>query len=260
MNNTYTWLQDDQGRPCIAQNKIYNGEAWGHKSLVGLRHFPHAAVADEEWWMRNVDGTKQRSSGEIYVHKPHAFPTKENFHVERPSKDHSRRVFGRLAGIKHSYSDGNFHTLREEPKARRHMAQRYAEVLKRPAHQGDTEGSSPSKSAASRSLKASQQATFSKTAPAGGGGSGAAEGEEETWEQRMTAKIKKQPKWGNSISCPKSETRVMGTGRRLVVIPNPRLQVERVPADIHGHTPPRYARAKRVATLNYDGECYHMEA
>lgn len=276
MNNAYTWLEDSHGRLSIAQNKLYNGEAWGHKSLVGLRHFPIAGMSDEEWWMRNVDPSKARSGGEINYHKPFAFPTKEDFHVERPTRDHSRRVFGHMAGIKHSFSEGNFHTLREEPRARRHMAKRYADVMGiSPKHGPAAEGASasrspkcraavvadgcandsPSKSALER--QRCQRQSAGEAAPAG---DASAENSGDSWEKRMAEKIRKQPKWGGHIATPKAEDRAMASGKRFVVLPNPRLQMERVPAAIHGPSPPRYARAKRISSLNYDGEAYHFEA
>merc|ERR1712228_959748 len=98
---------------------------------------------------------------------------------------------------------------------------------------------------------ASASKAMASTAPAGFG--------EGTWEQRMVEKIRAQPKWGSKIATPKAEDRMMAGGKRFVVLPNPRLQVERVPAAIHGHTPPRFARAKRTCSLSYDGEAYHFE-
>jgi len=250
---TITWLEDSKGRLCIAQNKFYGqGEPWGHKSAVGMgqTYFPKAACEDEEWWLRNCDLIKAKHWGGFHHYDPNPLQHKA-FGRQALHPDHSRRVFAKLARQGHSFSEENYRTLQEEKGAQQHMSRRYRALMR---------GQSAT-SLARDGLPAGGAAARSASLPAAGPGrsqpklaatwsSGDAAGEE---AERSSAKPK-AAKLSAKAARPKAELRAMANGKRIVVLPNSRLQVPAVPADVHKEFPPIFARSHRTMSLDHNGE------
>lgn len=259
-----TWLQDKAGNSTIAQNNFYSGEAWGHKSAMGMgqEKFPKAGMKDEGWWLRNCDSNEGKEGCSMYYNSnplQHKAFGADALAVMDPH--HSRKVFLQLARQGHSFSHENVKTLQQDVEARRHMAQNYCKLMRHsastPAMLLDCSGAgSPSSSAPASPSRPSSRperpARDISLAPAGAADAAVLAAADVSTEDRKPRS--RAPKPGSLAACPKAELRSMANGRRIVVLPNPRLQVDRVPHDVHQTRPPIFARASRVSSLDHNGE------
>merc|ERR1712187_1057110 len=148
---------------------------------------------------------------------------KQRFEASCLPKDHNRRVFSKLARQGHSFSDANIKTLKEEPRARKEMSRRYAEVFHRRAE--------PETS--------TKEASASSTAPV-------------TSSPKANGATASQ--LSKSMSCPKAELRCMASGRNIVVLPNSRLPRPRETPDCHQPFPAIRARRNPGRTMDFGGD------
>lgn len=114
----------------LAVNRLASGEKWGENpaGLPAKHKFHKGGVEDEDWYMRFCDRVKVAANGP-HTYCPETSLLKKGFGYNALPKHHSRRVFVKMARQGHSFSEGNLQVMREDPNARRDMANRYKEVM-----------------------------------------------------------------------------------------------------------------------------------
>lgn len=240
-----SWLQKSASSPNFALRHPGTGEA----APLGERYH-REAIPDEGWWLRENDRSKELTDGSYSYYDPNPL-SKKNFQAQCVGRNHSRRVTQLLARQGHSFSEENFRVMKEDPEARKHMARKYAELMRTTSLSPRRRSSSRPRNSAEGGEENTEEAVAgnceammtSKSSQASGKKRGTAKGSGPLW---AAASLNK--------SLPKAELRRTGTGKTICILPNPRLPIPQEQPEVHKSNVPIQGRPKLSYTLDYSGE------
>jgi len=244
-----SWLlQKSASSPSLALRHPGTGEA----APVGERYH-REVIPDEDWWLRGNDRSKELTNPPFTFYEPNPLG-KKNFQAQCVGPNHSRRVTQMLGRQGHSFSEANVQVLKEDPEARKQMAQKYADLMR-------PKSLSPRQHIGSRPRNAFIDAAKGSEENAEEALAGSCETMMATQTSRASGQTLGTAKGSRALRStssskplPKAELRRTMTGKSIVVLPNPRLPIPQEQPDIHKPNVTMQGRPKQSYTLDYAGE------